>query len=96
VVEEIRQVHVSGRPVLVGTLTVEESERFASRLCEAGVACEILNAKNDAREARVIARAGVFGAVTMATNMAGRGTDIVLGGEDEAYTSRPWRSAASM
>jgi preprotein translocase subunit SecA len=84
VVDEIRQTHASGRPVLVGTLTVEESERLAARLCEAGVACEILNAKHDAREARVIARAGALGAVTIATNMAGRGTDIVLGGEDEA------------
>ena len=84
VVDEIRRAHASGRPVLVGTLTVEESERLAARLRDAGVACEVLNAKNDAMEARVVARAGARGAVTISTNMAGRGTDIRLGGEDEA------------
>jgi preprotein translocase subunit SecA len=84
VVEEIQRAHASGRPVLVGTLTVEESERLSTRLRDAGVACEILNAKNDAMEARVIARAGARGAVTISTNMAGRGTDIRLGGEDES------------
>ena len=84
VVEEIQRAHASGRPVLVGTLTVEESERLAARLREAGAACEILNAKNDAMEAAVIARAGALGAVTISTNMAGRGTDIRLGGEAEA------------
>ena len=85
VVDEIQRAHASGRPVLVGTLTVEESERLAARLRDAGVACEILNAKNDAREARVVAaRRRALGAVTISTNMAGRGTDIRLGGEDEA------------
>ncbi len=84
VVEEIQRAHASGRPVLVGTLTVEESERLAERLRGAGVACQVLNAKNDAMEALVIARAGARGAVTISTNMAGRGTDIRLGGEDEA------------
>jgi preprotein translocase subunit SecA len=84
VVAEIQRAHASGRPVLAGTLTVEESERLATRLRDTGVACEILNAKNDAMEARVIARAGSPGAVTISTNMAGRGTDIRLGGEDEA------------
>jgi Preprotein translocase subunit SecA (ATPase, RNA helicase) len=84
VVEEIQRAHASRRPVLVGTLTVEESERLAARLRNAGVRCEILNARNDAMEARVIARAGAPGAVTISTNMAGRGTDIRLGGEDEA------------
>jgi preprotein translocase subunit SecA len=84
VVEEVRSVHASGRPVLVGTLTVEESERLAARLRDAGLACAILNAKNDAMEARLVAGAGAVGAVTISTNMAGRGTDIRLGGEDEA------------
>ena len=84
VVEEIQRAHASGRPVLVGTLSVEESERLAARLRDAGLACEILNAKNDAMEARLVARAGSLGAVTISTNMAGRGTDIRLGGEDEA------------
>ena len=79
-------MHASGRPVLVGTLTVEESERLAARLGAAGVACEVLNAKNDAAEARIVARAGALGAVTISTNMAGRGTDIRLGGDDEAGT----------
>ena len=84
VIEEIRCAHASGRPVLVGTLSVEESERLAARLRDAGLACEILNAKNDAMEAHLVARAGSLGAVTISTNMAGRGTDIRLGGKDEA------------
>lgn len=84
VVEEIQRTHASRRPVLVGTLTVEESERLAARLRGGGVACEILNAKNDAMEAHIIARAGALRAVTISTNMAGRGTDIRLGGENEA------------
>ena len=88
VVDEIRRVHASDRPVLVGTLTVEESERLAARLRSAGVACQILNAKHDEMEARVVAGAGAVGAVTISTNMAGRGTDIRLGGEDEADHER--------
>ncbi len=84
VVEEIRRAHATGRPVLVGTLTVEESERLAARLRDAGVTCQVLNARNDVMEASVIARAGSRGAVTISTNMAGRGTDIRLGGEREA------------
>ena len=83
-VAEISRAHESGRPVLVGTLTVEESERLAGRLRSAGITCEVLNAKNDEQEARIVARAGAFGAVTISTNMAGRGTDIRLGGDDEA------------
>ena len=83
-VEEIQRAHASGRPVLVGTLSVEESERLAMQLGSAGVPCEVLNAKHDAAEARIVARAGALGAVTISTNMAGRGTDIRLGGEDEA------------
>jgi preprotein translocase subunit SecA len=84
VVEEIQRAHAAGRPVLVGTLTIEESERLAARLLDAGVPCQVLNARNDAMEASVIARAGARGAVTISTNMAGRGTDIRLGGDDEA------------
>jgi preprotein translocase subunit SecA len=80
VVEEIRRGHETGRPILVGTVSVEESERLAARLIAAGVPCEVLNARNDEAEARIIAAAGAVGAVTISTNMAGRGTDIRLGG----------------
>jgi len=88
VVEEVRRAHAAGRPVLVGTLTIEESERLALRLREAGVVGEVLNAKNDAHEAGIVARAGALGAVTISTNMAGRGTDIRLGGPDEGGRER--------
>ena len=88
VVEEIARAHATGRPVLVGTLTIVESERLAASLAAAGVACEVLNAKNDAQEAEVVARAGALGAVTIATNMAGRGTDIRLGGVQEEERER--------
>jgi preprotein translocase subunit SecA len=78
VVAEVIAAHATGRPVLVGTLTVEESARVADALSEAGVACSVLNAKNDEAEARIVAGAGARGAVTISTNMAGRGTDIKL------------------
>jgi preprotein translocase subunit SecA len=84
IVDAIRSAHATGRPVLVGTPTVTESESLAERLRGAGVPCVVLNAKNDAEEAPIVARAGAIGAVTIATNMAGRGTDIRLGGEDPA------------
>ena len=88
VVEEVCRAAACGRPVLIGTLTVEESERLAGQVRNAGLACEVLNAKNDAAEARIVARAGAPGAVTIATNMAGRGTDVKLGGEDETGRER--------
>jgi preprotein translocase subunit SecA len=81
VVAEVMAAHATGRPVLVGTLTVEESARVAAALSEAGVACSVLNAKNDEAEARIVAGAGARGAVTISTNMAGRGTDIRLEGD---------------
>jgi preprotein translocase subunit SecA len=84
VAAEVARAHRAGRPVLVGTLTVGESERLAARLRAGGVPCEVLNAKNDAREAEIVAGAGAPGAVTISTNMAGRGTDIRLGGAGEA------------
>ena len=87
-VVEVRRVHETGRPVLVGTLTVEESERLAARLRAGGLSCEVLNARNDAMEAGIVARAGALGAVTISTNMAGRGTDIRLGGEAEEERAR--------
>jgi len=83
VIDEIVEVHATGRPILVGTVSVEESERLAAELGKTGVACRVLNARNDDQEAAIVAEAGVFGAVTISTNMAGRGTDIRLGGADE-------------
>ncbi len=82
-VDEIRGIHATGRPILVGTASVHESEELAARLRSECVKCRVLNAKHDAREALIIACAGRLGAVTISTNMAGRGTDIVLGGGDE-------------
>jgi preprotein translocase subunit SecA len=73
-------VHAEGRPVLIGTLDVAESERIAARLSREGLSCVVLNAKNDAEEAVIVAEAGTRGAVTVSTQMAGRGTDIRLGG----------------
>jgi preprotein translocase subunit SecA len=82
VVAEMAKVHATGRPILVGTASVEESERLSMRLDRAGVPHEVLNARHDETEAKIIARAGTFGAVTVSTNMAGRGTDIPLGGDE--------------
>jgi preprotein translocase subunit SecA len=87
-VEEIRRVHATGRPILVGTLSVAESDRLARALRDAGVTCRVLNARTDEREAGIVARAGAPGAVTISTNMAGRGTDIRLGGEHEEERER--------
>ncbi len=80
----IRQLHASGQPVLVGTVTIEKSEHLAGLLKKAGIPHQVLNAKQHERESKVIAQAGRKGAVTVATNMAGRGTDILLGGNPEA------------
>ena len=82
-VDEISRVHATGRPILVGTVSVQESECLATDLAAAGIACRVLNAKNDAEEAEIVAEAGALGAVTISTNMAGRGTDIRLGGAGE-------------
>ncbi len=84
-VEEITAVHATGRPILVGTSSVAESEELAEALRRKGVQCQVLNAKNDEVEAEVVAQAGAPGAVTISTNMAGRGTDIRLGGKAERY-----------
>jgi preprotein translocase subunit SecA len=80
VVGQVIASHATGRPILLGTLDVAESERLARRLDQAGLACTVLNAKNDAAEAAIIAEAGAPGAITVSTQMAGRGTDIRLGG----------------
>ena len=83
VTADIVEKHRKGQPVLVGTVSVEKSEELSGFLRKAGIAHEVLNAKHHEREAAIIARAGVKGAVTVATNMAGRGTDIMLGGNPE-------------
>ena len=83
VAKDIVERHRKGQPVLVGTVSVEKSEELSAILHKSGVAHEVLNAKHHEREAAIIARAGIKGAVTVATNMAGRGTDIMLGGNPE-------------
>lgn len=87
-VAEVCKVHKSGRPVLVGTASVEESEDITRLLFHKGVGCQVLNAKNDEQEASIIAHAGLLRAVTISTNMAGRGTDIKLGGEEGVHRDR--------
>ncbi|MEX3515866.1 accessory Sec system translocase SecA2 [Corynebacterium camporealensis] len=84
IVDEISQVHATGQPILVGTHDVAESEELAEALQERGIVVNVLNAKNDAEEAKIIAEAGDIGRVTVSTQMAGRGTDIKLGGADES------------
>jgi preprotein translocase subunit SecA len=81
IVAEIASTHATGRPILIGTRDVAESERLAKMLAEADVQCVVLNAKNDAQEAAIVAEAGAHAAVTVSTQMAGRGTDIRLGGK---------------
>ncbi|KBZ61999.1 accessory Sec system translocase SecA2 [Mycobacterium colombiense] len=88
IVAHIAEVNETGQPVLVGTRDVAESEELHERLLRRGVPAVVLNAKNDAEEAQVIAEAGKFGVVTVSTQMAGRGTDIRLGGSDEADHDR--------
>ena len=83
IVDEICEVHAAGRPILVGTSSVGESEELAAAMRSAGVRGSVLNAKNDELEADIIAKAGRLGAVTVSTNMAGRGVDIKLGGQDK-------------
>ncbi len=83
VVEDIKKCHEKGQPVLVGTVSIEKSEKLSRLLKKAGIPHEVLNAKFHEKEAEIIAQAGKFGSVTIATNMAGRGTDIMLGGNTE-------------
>ena len=83
IVEEIKERHEKGQPVLVGTVNIDRSEEYSKALTYAGIKHNVLNAKNHERESEIVAQAGRFGAVTIATNMAGRGTDILLGGNPE-------------
>jgi preprotein translocase subunit SecA len=87
VIEEIKDCHERGQPVLVGTVSIEKSERVANQLKKTGIKHSVLNAKNHEREAEIVAQAGRFKAVTISTNMAGRGTDIVLGGNPEGLAA---------
>jgi preprotein translocase subunit SecA len=88
VIEDILSRHESGQPVLVGTITIEDSEKLSELLKKRGIAHNVLNAKQHEREAEIVAQAGRKGSVTIATNMAGRGTDIVLGGNAEMMAKR--------
>src|SRR5205085_1449430 len=83
VADEIEELHAKGQPALVGTVSVEDSELIAKLLQKRGIKHNVLNAKHHEREAEIVAQAGRLGAVTIATNMAGRGTDILLGGNPE-------------
>jgi preprotein translocase subunit SecA len=92
IVEEVKSANARGQPVLIGTCSVEESENLAARLREVGIECNVLNASNDHLEAEIVREAGAPGAVTVSTNMAGRGTDIRLGGADEKDRGRVVKS----
>ena len=91
VIADIRESHEKGQPVLVGTVSIENSEKISELLKREGIKHEVLNAKNHEKEAEIIAQAGKFGAVTIATNMAGRGTDIMLGGNSEFLAKQEMR-----
>ncbi len=95
VVREIEQLHQQGRPVLIGTVSIEKSEYLSDLLKRKGIPYEVLNAKQHEKEANIIARAGESGAVTVATNMAGRGVDIVLGGSLDGQSETEWQEKHS-
>src|SRR5439155_91820 len=83
IVEDVKEVHGTGRPILLGTTSIENSEVLSGMIRREGIKHEVLNAKYHEREAEIVAQAGRKSAVTIATNMAGRGTDIILGGNPE-------------
>ena len=91
IVESIKESHKKGQPVLVGTVSIEKSEKLSGLLRKEGIKHEVLNAKYHEKEAEIVAQAGKFGAVTIATNMAGRGTDIMLGGNSEFLAKEEMR-----
>ena len=93
IVRQIEDCHAKGQPVLVGTVSIEKSEEISAILKRKGIKHNVLNAKNHEREAEIVAQAGKFGAVTVATNMAGRGTDIMLGGNAEFLAKSDLRRA---
>ena len=93
IINQIKECHEKGQPVLVGTVSIEKSELLSGMLKKAGVKHNVLNAKNHEKEAEIVAQAGKFGAVTVATNMAGRGTDIMLGGNAEFLAKNDLRKA---
>ena len=92
IVEQVKECHEKGQPVLVGTVSIDKSEELSKRLRNAGIPHTVLNAKYHAKEAEIVAQAGKFGAVTISTNMAGRGTDILLGGNPEFMAKAEMRS----
>jgi len=91
VINDVKESHQKGQPVLVGTVSIEKSEKLSDMLKKEGIKHEVLNAKFHEKEAEIIAQAGKFGAVTIATNMAGRGTDIMLGGNSEYLAKQEMR-----
>ncbi len=91
VVDEVKRAHAKGQPVLVGTVSVEKSEKISNLFRKNGIKHNVLNAKHHQREAEIVAQAGRLGAVTIATNMAGRGTDIILGGNSEFMARQAMR-----
>ena len=93
VIRQIEECHEKGQPVLVGTISIEKSELLSEMLKKEGIQHNVLNAKNHEKEAEIVAQAGKFGAVTVATNMAGRGTDIMLGGNAELLAKADLRKA---
>ncbi len=93
VIEQIKACHAKGQPVLVGTVSIEKNEHLSKLLAKEGIKHNLLNAKNHEREAEIVAQAGKLGAVTVATNMAGRGTDIMLGGNAEFMAKNDLRKA---
>ena len=92
IVEQVRECHAKGQPVLVGTISIDKSEELSKMLRDAGIPHTVLNAKYHAKEAAIVAQAGQFGAVTISTNMAGRGTDILLGGNPEFMAKEEMRA----